>query len=735
MELIFNGVDDGSGKINKVEVEMDFSTLPDKFHSLLQKNKLSAKYRLANPITGFKLENNWILKKEKSRRFLKIPGGGDYVFSLELKSPDSNIEKASKKIKIPDLSFAGNKIGKGDYVPAPWEPVKLDKNNRVSVWNRTYFFNNNPLPHQIKVAGKNILLNYPEILIETAKGIEKIKYKIENRNITNSKAIFTGIGTASNFTIKFKTIVEFDGLINCEFTINGSPEIVSMKTTWAVKPEFAKYFLSPLLSYDKKGEYEFPGNDWRCVRQFWVASEAGGFCWAPSSDANWVFEPGQKILKINRKKNGTFCEINMINKKVKLPANTPYQLLFIATPTRPAPKELYSFHMANAQYYEYYKDIRNHKILASTRGEGQTAFGEFTPDPVDFQKLVENKEKNSIAIYNFATGLTDSSLTGRYFEKYWEIPGSHVYSMKFRHRNKQSDTYTTSCCPFTTYSDFIMANIKKLFNHKYGDRVWAIYYDLCGIRPCSNELHGCSFKDKFGRKIARSTLLGLREHLMRTTKYCHKNGRKTIYHAQNVFNPMVHGFADYWYGGEQFTGKTRMNRFAYCDNISDDIYQSELNRRILGSALLFLPELCAKSCTDDATFSMFTQLLLQDIPFSSHANRLWITKKIVKILSSYDLDNSIVKRYYEQNDIRSSNSNIKITYYTCPGNKYFIILANRTPEKQKSIINISKIKEGNFNIKTEFVKKDIKAHNGKFNIEIPPRMFMLIAINQRPYIK
>jgi hypothetical protein len=250
MDFSFNGIDDGTGEINKAEVKIDLSGLPEKFINLLKKKQLTAKYTLLNNDTNSETKGTWILDKIQDKRVLNIPLSGNYVFSLELETPDGAVQKASKKFEIPDLSFAGNKIGKEDYVPAPWEPVKLDKNNRVSIWNRTYFFNNNPLPYQIKVAGKDILLNAPEIIIETAKGIEKIKYKTENRNITNSKVIFTGTGTASSFNMQFKTTVEFDGLINCEFTINGSPEIMSMKTTWAVKPEFAKYFLSPLLSYD-----------------------------------------------------------------------------------------------------------------------------------------------------------------------------------------------------------------------------------------------------------------------------------------------------------------------------------------------------------------------------------------------------------------------------------------------------------------------------------------------------
>ena len=717
--LTFNGIDDGSGRINKLEVEMDFNALPEEFLNLLEQGKLKAKYEFIKKDDSSKTMNNWTLNKVTEKRILTLKKGGIYLFKLTLEAPDGKQENVSEEFEVPDLMFAGNQLGKDDSVPKPWTPVRLSDNGVVSIWNRTYLFRDGPLPYQIKVAGKELLKKPPELIIKTTTGIEKVKYSIINKEVTDSKVIFKGTGEAAGFTIDFKTTIEYDGLINCEFTINGSPEIESMKATWAVNPGFDKYFLSPLLNHDKQAEYEFPGSDWKCVRQLWVASEKGGFCWAPSSDANWVFKTGEKVIKIDRKKDGAFCEIDMINKKVKLPPQTPYQLLFIATPTRPAPDKLYSAHLGW------------NKALLSTKGEGQAAFGEFAPDPVDFTELVKNREKNSVAMYNFAEALTDSSFTGRYFAKYWEIPGAYVYAMRFKHHGKVTSTTTISTCPTTTYSDFILSNIKKLLDHKDGDRMWAIYYDLCGISPCCNELHGCTFKDKFGRTINKSLLLGLREHLKRTTKYCHSRGRETIYHAQNVFNPMVHGFGDYWFSGEQFRGKITRNRFAYCDEISDNIYRSEFNRRILGSALLFLPSLIGKNCTDEATLAMFTQLLIQDIPSSTSFNKYWVAKKVFKIMDKYDLDNSVVNRYYEQDKITSSNPDVRITYYMCKDGRYLVVLGNVTAKEQDAVIDFSKLQDVDLNVQAEFAEKSLKMKDSRLNVKIPPRMFMLLGLNKK----
>ncbi|MDD2479032.1 MAG: hypothetical protein PHS31_03995 [Victivallaceae bacterium] len=733
-----NGIDRGDGKLGDVEFELDFNSLPEKFYKKLAAGDLVVNYELVNlrwraswiphlkdaninsPYSSFKRTGEWQIKNNIERRTLNVNNGGKYLLNLNVIDSEGATLAVKKSFEIPDISFVGNKIGEEDFVPYPWTPVKLENGNVISVWNRKYHFLDGPFPSKVDAGGKNILKKAPELMIKTTSGIAEIKYSVIAVKVNEKNAEIIGKGVAKDFTLKFNTIVEYDGLINTTFTICGSPKIESMKICWTVSPEFSDYFLSPVYNQDIKAEYEYPNENWRCVRQLWLASEQAGFCWAPANDANWVYKTGEKILKIDRSKDGGYCEINLITQKVELPQETPYQILFIATPTRPAPHELYGLNFGD---FHNYTD----KTLVSVNGVGQTAFGEFTPDTIDFPGMAENRQPNSLAIYNFATSLTESSLTGRFFANYWDFPDMPIYNMPWSQHGVLTRTRTINCCPTTAYTDFIMSGIKRLLDSKYGDRVWAIYYDICVINICKNKLHGCSYQDKFGRWVNTNNILPLREILKRTTSYSHQRGRRTIYHAQNTFNPMAHAFGDYWYGGEQFGSLSRKNMFAYCDDIPDGVFRSELNRRILGSALLFLPTLYGENCTTETTRAMFTQLLLHDIPTSVCYLDYKVGKKIFNILTRYDLDKAVARLYYENHNVISSDPEVKITYYACNYNRNLLVLANRSKISRKVDIDVSSLKNGDFTARNEYDNSDVLVKNGKLEVTIPARDFLLIG--------
>ena len=54
------------------------------------------------------------------------------------------------------------------------------------------------------------------------------------------------------------------------------------------------------------------------------------------NDANWVYDASKPVFFADKSTGA--CRVTMITKKVRMPADTPYQVLFIATPTRPLPE-------------------------------------------------------------------------------------------------------------------------------------------------------------------------------------------------------------------------------------------------------------------------------------------------------------------------------------------------------------------------------------------------------------
>jgi hypothetical protein len=67
--------------------------------------------------------------------------------------------------------------------------------------------------------------------------------------------------------------------------------------------------------------------------------KVNGFCWIPENEGNWVYSPETKPISVKKDKSGAATVVlDSITKPVILPKGVKYAFGFIATPTRPLPK-------------------------------------------------------------------------------------------------------------------------------------------------------------------------------------------------------------------------------------------------------------------------------------------------------------------------------------------------------------------------------------------------------------
>lgn len=734
-DVKLNGVNTGQvDKCDRLEAKFDFAALPEAEQAFLAQGKLAMDYRLTRADKTI-ADGQWTFSKKFE---CKILAGVDQPGTYHLETSLGKNDKVGASIVRPDLSFAGNGIGAEDVVPAIWKDFAV-KDRTVTLWNRVYQFGAGPLPTEISAYGKSLLEKPPQLIVETPLGIADIRYKAGRTRRSNCAVTFTGTGKAADFTLDYATTVEFDGLIKFDFTIKGSPEIRSMRLEWRVKPEVCQFLMTPLLQEGKGPQFEFQYNDtldggqWT-VDQLWLVSEdKGGFAYSMPHDANWVYDPAKPVFFAN-KASGQ-CSVTMITQAVKMPESTPYQALFIATPTRPLP-------------------IRNRVIRfgdlfrsdTPSRGGREGFTGVFTYEPAsDFAYCMKSRAPNTISVYGGANSLTDASDVGMYFKKYWDIPGDYIYNMPY-HKPLGDGKYETEyhlsvpACNAGLINDYYMYNIKKLLEHPYGDRVWQIYYDLCGNSPCGNDLHGCAFKDRFGRNIKTFALLNKRKLVERTVRFCHAQNRTVQLHNQRAYSPILHGLADYYFPGEQHNTLLQRNSFGYTDELSDELYRSEYNRKVLGTGVIFLPALGhagnEHSVTNPAyTEAMLAMLLSHDVEASQDWAALMPVQKVWNALEKYGVQSpeTRVHLYYNQQEITSSPPDVRITWYECPGNQRVLILANKDVQPRNATIDVGKIAPGDFAAREEYVGADIKVVAGKFTIMVPSRSFRIVAFPPKSF--
>ena len=729
--MTLNGVDATNGEMpDQIEVDMDFSILPEKLKALLAQGALVVNYTMTGS-DGFADSGAWTCSRTlETKRISGIRKPGTYKMTCTIQDGNERIEAGHAEILRPDLSFIGNRIGYSDKVPAPWTPLVM-KGRTVEIWNRVYKFGDGPFPESITAFGKNLLLQAPKLKISLVSGPEKIKYSAGKASFTEREAILAGRGAFAQYTFEYTTLVTYDGMIKTNLVIRGVPEIGSMTLDWQVAPASAQYLMTPCLNEDKieQLDFSYPRNPTYDPTVLWFTSEKnGGFAYSMENDANWSYPNNYPVLKAN-KKTGK-CEVTMIAQQVKLPEDTDYQVLFIATPTRPLVDLRRNIHFYGLWHGGSFCSGDRPLIFQDTRGlaEGQ---GSYKPQPGAFEKEVGKLPRSSFAAFGMLDQLTSSIPIANYFAKYYELPGAYIYPFNYERYNAETGNYSVeqtpgiSACNATSVNDYFLFNQDEMIKHPYGDRLWMIYYDLCQNEMCGNKLHGCGFADKLGREIKTFVFLKKRRLIERSVQLAHDNGKVVLCHAQRDFLPFVHGLADYWFPGEQHNGIVLKNRNFYTDDIPDELYRTEYNSSVLGASVIFLP--VGKATQQKVTEGMLCQLLLHDIELFGGAVFAPYVEKAWSILDKHVDSKTPFHRYYEQALVVSSNPNVRISYYEAPGPKYLVVLANKTANDANAKVDFSKLGITTGKMREEFIGGDLDVRDGKIDITVPSRSFRLIG--------
>jgi len=726
VEVELNGVDDGKGDLNRVEVVLDISVLRQRWQAAKANTDATVKYEIAGP-SGFRQEGQW--PSGGKNVLTQIVGGikekGEYVFTFRIPDGDQKELVVTRKLVKPDTSWHRNLLGRDDSVPSPWTMLRIDDKNSITLWNRVYKFTDGPFPNEILCGGRQLLDSPPQLVVETAGGVKPLKSKITGKTVKFASIVFNGQFTGDGFTGNFKTTVEFDGLIKTELVVKDQPEVKSMRLEWRVKPEFAKYLMLPHVSPETDPEiFKSAYFSYDSPQLLWLVSELGGFCWAPQNDANWVYKEDEDVLGVN-KKTGR-CAVRLITSPVKLPPEVDYVFLFTATPTRPLWAKRRTYRLCGSQPFE---------PTIPPGGMGFQTLCDFIPSDADFKWLKDAKYgmlwPRKLFFYGVGAFMTEQCDVANYFKKYWNRPGGYQYMMTDWNEGKTINTPSlSSCLNHTSKADYLVNNINLLMNSPYLKYIDGAYYDCAGICKCNNELHGCRFADKFGRMSTDTNLLELRELIKRSLDVFHQHDRWLGLHSQWRYNPIAHGLGDFWMPGEQLRGRIEANgtRGAYFDKkiLPDQVLRSEYNDRIIGTGVEAL--VYASPAKDDDASAMATRLMLEDISFWGWWGRAHVIPKTWDAFEKYGLDTAWCYRYHEQQTVKTSSPDVVVTYYQCPLERYLLIVGNTSKSEREATVDLSRLKPGDYEVVDECDHTNLPVADGKLKLKIPPYNFKLIGL-------
>jgi hypothetical protein len=283
--------------------------------------------------------------------------------------------------------------------------------------------------------------------------------------------------------------------------------------------------------------------------------------------------------------------------------------------------------------------------------------------------------------------------------------------------------------------DYLLANQQDLWKRPLADRFAMAYYDLCGASVCSNALHGCSFKDAFGREINRNQLLSKRQLILRTLRLGHRHGKQIMLHAQRSFYPPLHGLADYFYPGEEHGSIISGNPYGYTDEISDMIWKGEFDRDVMGCAIVMCSSIGwikpAQRKETAPTEALLTAVLPYDIEIgSAYVNRS-LTNEVFSIydqLGIYEAKEKVsFHRFDKQREIIPSDPECRISYYTMPGNRYAIVVANPSQQAREFQVTAKDVIEKNGQLLDCRHNTPLPVSEGIFKMSLSPRNYTILA--------
>ncbi|OGV37267.1 MAG: hypothetical protein A2020_14500 [Lentisphaerae bacterium GWF2_45_14] len=726
-----SGIDSGNGKIDSARLSIDLNAIPTEWIDTLRSNKGEVTIVVSDGKEILFSEKDNTLKSLHVERIIKGIPLPKTTISVSVTLKDNISDKTislNEKILKPDTSWLHNNFGKEDFVPQPWSPMNIDKNT-VNTWNRTYIFNGPFIEKAI--SGGNELLQEPvKLLINGTEASFGTPQVTEKRN---DYLIFEGSGNAEDIKIKYKNTVWFDGFSRIEFSIGPKgTKINSMKVKYAVKSEFSKYLTTPLYNkFEEKGNFfDWKGNSIYDFSTIWLMGDVDGFCWVPENEGNWAYSKDSKPIHVYHRKNETEVELNIISEPVILPEDVKYSFGFIATPTRPLPKDFRTIRWSSTQPPS--------ALPVGWWGQTFEMNCSLIPGKTYRKDLEIFKMKGYLAFpYSSPTGLSDKEAVVKYFYDSWIVPKEAVFPAKHKdEKGELADFMQVPLAPTKAFCDFFADKVETYLSRKENE-IGGLYYDL--VYPFHNTSRNSygSFTDSFGRQIPyQITTIGIRECLMRTVKICRKYNKRLVNHGHVVYNPAIHGLGDFWYPGEHLTGKLAKNPYYYTDEMPQEVYETEFNPHQKGVGVINLPVISridskySGIAGFEPTIGMLGRMILNDIissPGQCYSTSVEQMLAIRNRIYGDKLNKAEFIRFNNNKNYTSTNKNIVVSFYVLSEEKTLAVICNLSKDIQKAEITFP----GYNSAYDIWYDRAMKMENGSLPINMLGRWYMLVELKKK----
>ncbi len=525
---------------------------------------------------------------------------GRHELTLRLR-PASEAEpvELSRVVEVPPLPWLGSRAGGTEGVLDPWLPLGWDDDATVRVWGRRYQFAG-PLLAAVEREGRAMLRAPMQLRLRTAAGEATLRTtRSEVTARSAARAEFRGEGTfeGAGLDVEWSAWIEYDGLVVTRVTLlprRPGLRIDELALEIPLRSDLVRYLRGTThRSQIQRGRVAWNGRRFESVFEpyVWVTNEDEGFLYFAESDANWVGaeRPGALVVKGGPEAG---ISLRLIDGPVSVPGPLSYQLGFQATPVKPLMRDWRAWNFGIAwKPTEHETAVPYFVGFAVADGIWEIS----RPRAVAANE--EHYRKRGVRLFYYATpsSTPDYLPTFALFERLWRsafstpfpadaVPASAMRDAVPRHR-------MAAVCPGdASLQDRMLHDAESLLRATGG---LGVYTDTDGVFVDDNPRHGCGFVDAFGRRGVTWTILKKRRMAKRLAAILRSVGGERSYwmsHAQSRLVPPVHGFADFWYPGEELTGHLAKDPWYYVDGLAEQAWRAEYRSEASGVVHVFLPE-------------------------------------------------------------------------------------------------------------------------------------------------
>lgn len=445
----------------------------------------------------------------------------------------------------------GNKLGKDDLVIAPFTPVKVEGQS-VSVWGRTYRWDNSLFPVQVTSTGEDLLAAPMELVaggVATGKP-NPAQVKVVAKNDACAVAECTGV--VGGVTVTALHTIEYDGMCLTQLRLN--PEKASQLQGLSLQIPFKReqstlYTITPIGGgwvggvREKANPLQPPmngGRDFQFENTVWLGSEDRGMTWFAEDGKGWRFKDNPAPMGIKTTEDGTTLTLRFAATRFELDKALALTFGIIATPVKPMRDNWRFLRVSRDWCYRWYGPF--------TASNNDIA----NPFPGYKEFLVERHRSFPVdVIYQMPIFMNTRQPECAYYGEEWMQPPRTIVGNDDNDQFKGVQRHLGVCLG-SKWQDFMVYYAVKAFDDLHMD---GYYFDGSVPIPCKNSAHGHGWVDDLGNLHPTWTILAQREFLKRLQTEFHERGRPSMIfaHMSGFIEMPAASFFDMQWNGENFS--------------------------------------------------------------------------------------------------------------------------------------------------------------------------------------